>query len=81
QDCAKDRFIVSSDNNVMEMCGRSYTNFLLNTCHSSVSFQLIRTSDARGRGVKLYFEFRERSPQQICPEIMTTISTPRPSPP
>ncbi|CAF2070883.1 unnamed protein product [Rotaria magnacalcarata] len=81
QSCTKDRFIVSSDNNVMEMCGRSYTDFLLSTCHSSVLLQLIRTSDARGRGVKLYFEFRGRSPQDICSEIITTISTLQPTPP
>ncbi|CAF0929763.1 unnamed protein product [Rotaria sordida] len=77
QSCRKDRLIVSADNNNMEMCGRSYTNFLLNTCHSSVSLQLIRTPDARGTGVKLFFEFRERSPQTICPTLATT--TPRPS--
>ncbi|CAF3422994.1 unnamed protein product [Rotaria socialis] len=81
QSCTKDRFIVSSDNNVMEMCGRSYTNFLLSTCHSSVLLQLIRASDARGRGVKLYFEFRGRSPQDICPEIIATSSTLQPTPP
>ncbi|CAF1605813.1 unnamed protein product, partial [Adineta ricciae] len=72
QGCLKDRLIVSADNNVMEMCGRSATNFLLNTCHSSVAFQLIRTSDAKGRGVKFYFEFRDRLPDEICPILYST---------
>ncbi|UJR25447.1 hypothetical protein I4U23_006794 [Adineta vaga] len=72
QTCTKDRLIISADNNVMETCGRSSTNFLLNTCHSSVSFQLIRASDAKGRGVKFYFEFRDRTPDEICPVLYTT---------
>ncbi|CAF4052614.1 unnamed protein product, partial [Adineta steineri] len=70
--CTKDRLIVTADNTVMEMCGRSYTKFLFHTCHSSVSFRLIRASDAKGRGVKFYFEFRERPPTEICPVLYTT---------
>ena len=77
KDCDKDRLIVSADNNIMEICGRSYTNFLLNTCHTSVSLQLIRKPDARGRGVKFYFDFRERPPHEPCPVLITT--TPRPT--
>ncbi|CAF2721674.1 unnamed protein product [Rotaria sp. Silwood2] len=74
QDCTKDRLIVSADNNNIEMCGRTYTNFILSTCHSSVSLRLIRTSDARGRGVKFYFEFRDRSPEITCIPLTTTTS-------
>ncbi|CAF4600407.1 unnamed protein product, partial [Rotaria sp. Silwood1] len=75
QDCTKDRLIISADNNNLEMCGKTYTNFLLNTCHSSVSLRLIRTTEARGRGVKFYFEFRERSPSIECIPLATTTTS------
>ncbi|CAF5213528.1 unnamed protein product, partial [Rotaria magnacalcarata] len=57
QSCTKDRLIVRADDGVTEWCGRSFTNILLKTCHKSVLLQLIRSSNARGRGVKFYFEF------------------------
>ncbi|CAF3390063.1 unnamed protein product [Rotaria sp. Silwood1] len=83
QSCTKDRLIITADASITEWCGRSYTNMLLKTCHKSVSLQLIRSFDARGRGVKFYFEFRERSPNEICDEIVTTStrSTLSPTPP
>ncbi|CAF4128413.1 unnamed protein product, partial [Adineta steineri] len=80
QSCTKDRLIIDADNNIMEMCGRSYTNFLINTCHASVSFQLMRASDAKGRGVKFYFEFRERPPTEVCPVLYTTTLRPSTAP-
>lgn len=80
QGCTKDRLLVSADNNVMEMCGRQYTNFLVSTCHGSISFQLIRSSDAKGRGVKFYFEFRDRSPTDTCPPLITTSARPPTTP-
>ncbi|CAF1519079.1 unnamed protein product [Adineta ricciae] len=72
QSCVKDRLVISATNNMMELCGKSYTNLVLNTCQSSVTFQLIRALDAKGRGVKLYFEFRDRPLDQICPVLYTT---------
>ena len=78
QDCTKDRLIVTADNHIMEMCGRLYTNFLVNTCHKSVLFQLIRESDARGRGAKFYFEFRDRPLTQPCAILPPLITTPAP---
>ena len=76
QSCTKDRLIVSADGGVTEWCGRSYTNLLLKTCHASVSLQLIRALDAKGRGVKLYFEFRERPLNEICEEVVTPSTRP-----
>jgi hypothetical protein len=78
QGCGKDRLIITSDNNIMETCGRLLTNFLVNTCHQSVLLQLIRASDARGRGVKFYFEFQERPPSQTCVVLPPPITTPAP---
>ncbi|CAF0750564.1 unnamed protein product [Adineta steineri] len=75
QSCTNDRLIIRADNSVTEWCGRSYTNLLLKTCHTSVSVQLIRALEAKGRGVKLYFEFRQRSPNEICEEIITPGTT------
>ena len=44
-----------------------------------ISLQLIRSSsDAKGRGVKFYFEFRERPPHETCPVIPPLFSTPKP---
>jgi hypothetical protein len=47
----------------------------MKTCYNPLSTQLIRTTDAQGGGVKLYFEFRERPLNEICDEIITP-STP-----
>lgn len=80
QSCTKDRLIVQADNSLTEWCGQSSTNILLKTCRKSVSLQLIRASDARGQGVKLYFEFRERNPTEICDDIVTSSTTPTLSP-
>jgi len=71
QNCIKDRLIIKSGNSITEWCGLSYTNLILKTCHTSISLQLIRASDAIGRGVKLYFEYRQRSPNEICDETIT----------
>jgi hypothetical protein len=81
--CMKDRLLVTADNTVNEICGRSYTNLLVYTCHESVTLQLIRSSDAVGRGVKFYFEFRDKPPTQLCPALpsTTTSSTLSPLPP
>jgi len=76
QICTKDRLIIKSGSSIREWCGLSYTNFILKSCYTSVSLQLIRASDAMGRGVKLYFEFRERSPNEICDEIVTPSTQP-----
>ncbi len=70
--CVTDRLIVTADNVVNEMCGRSYTNLLVYTCHESVKLQLIRQSGAVGRGVKFYFEFRNKPPFQLCPSLPAT---------
>ncbi|CAM4866317.1 unnamed protein product [Rotaria socialis] len=80
QSCTKDRLIVRADDAVTEWCGRSFTNILLKTCHKSVLLQLVRSSDARGRGVKFYFEFRERNPTEVCDEIVTPSTRPTLSP-
>ena len=77
QPCRKDRLIINSDNSERELCGRATTDLLINTCHASVTLQLIRSSDAKGRGVKFYFEFRDRLPNEICTPLVVT--TPRPS--
>lgn len=70
--CAKDRFIYIADDVVNEICGRSFTNLLAYTCHESISLQLIRASGATGRGLKLYFEFRDKPEWQLCPSLPTT---------
>jgi len=72
QTCSKDRLIIRYDNSEQEYCGRSSTDLVATTCHSSISIQLIRAADAKGRGVKFYFEFRDRSPQVPCPPLITT---------
>ncbi|UJR23452.1 hypothetical protein I4U23_026456 [Adineta vaga] len=81
QSCTKDRLIINADDSITEWCGRSYTNLLLRTCHASISLQLIRSSDAKGRGIKFYFEFRQRSPNEICEEVITPSPRPTLSPP
>ncbi|CAF0789376.1 unnamed protein product [Adineta ricciae] len=81
QNCNKDRLIVNADGSVTEWCGRSPTNLLLRTCHASLSLQLIRSTDAKGRGIKLYFEFRQRAPTEICEEVITPSPRPTLSPP
>lgn len=75
QTCVSDRFIFTVDNAVNEMCGLSYTNLLAYTCHKSINLELIRTSTARGRGIKLYFEFRNKPPHQLCPSLPSTTTT------
>ena len=74
QSCSKDQLIATAGSTTRISCGLSFTNRLLKTCHSPLTIQLLRTQDARGRGVKLYFEFRDRSPGEIC-ESITTAST------
>jgi hypothetical protein len=72
QACSQDRLIVRTDESQRELCERSNTDFLINTCHASIYLQLIRGPNAKGRGVKFYFEFRERSPQEFCPQVIST---------
>lgn len=75
--CSKDRLITTAGSTVREMCGLSFTNRILKTCHAPLTIELLRTADARGRGVKLYFEFRDRPADETC-ETIVTPSTPSP---
>ena len=77
QSCSKDRLITTAGITVREMCGSSFTNRVLKTCHAPLTIELLRSSDARGRGVKLYFEFRDRPTDETCESIITP-STPSP---
>ncbi len=81
--CITDRLIVTADNVVNEICGRSYTNLLVYTCHQSVKLQLIRNTGAVGRGIKFYFEFLNKPEFQLCPSLPTTTTavTLSPTPP
>ena len=76
QSCTKDQLIITAGSNRRETCGLSFTNLLMKTCYTQLSVQLNRASDAQGRGVRLYFEFRERSPTDICDQF----TTPSPQP-
>ena len=79
QPCKKDRLIIKSESRERELCGRATTDLLINTCHASIILQLIRSLDAKGRGVKFYFEVRERSLEEICKQV-TVSSTRQTSP-
>ena len=76
QPCRKDRLLINSDNSERELCGRATTDLLINTCHAAISLQLIRSADAKGGGVKFYFEFRDRLPGEICTPLVTTTARP-----
>ncbi|CAF0759624.1 unnamed protein product [Didymodactylos carnosus] len=78
QNCVKDKFIQIYDGLTQETCGQSYTNFLLNTCHSPLTLQLIKSSDSTSKGLKLYFEFIERSIDTTCP-LPPPISSTKPT--
>ena len=73
--CVQDRLIITADGVTNELCGRMFTNFLLSTCHETVILQLIRQPGSSGRGVKFYFEFRDKPEWQLCPSIPTTATT------
>ncbi|CAF1389024.1 unnamed protein product, partial [Didymodactylos carnosus] len=74
QGCAKDKLILTYDGVTNEICGRSYTHFLLQTCHSALTLQLIKSRNSNGKGVKLYFEFIDRPPSTMCLAPPTTMS-------
>ena len=79
QSCTKDRLIATAGGSRRETCGLAFTSELMKTCQTPAFVNLARTSDAQGRGVKLYFEFRNRSPFEPCEQITTPPPTPLPS--
>ncbi len=76
QGCTKDQLIITAGSNRREICGLAFTSLLMKTCYTPLLVQLIRQSDAQGRGVKLYFEFRDRLPNEICNQIITPSTPP-----
>ncbi|CAF0779245.1 unnamed protein product [Didymodactylos carnosus] len=79
QSCTKAKFIQTYDGLTQERCGRSSTNFLLNTCHSPLSLQLIKSSDSSSKGLKLYFEFINRPIDVVCVTPPPPMSSTKPT--